>query len=285
MKRVFSDTRQCVHVWAQNSQDEGRCGNVFFEGAVIYSYGYHFPMARHVTNGAGEEAVLLTTAKFSISTGRHQSFVLGAVSHRKRFCVTHLGRSRFGACNLTPEDHKLNLRDYRVRIEESVLRARRARGNKDWGLARALGNEANAYAEFFGLPERVQPLSDELVREIEEAARRAEAAERERRRLKDRANAAAVEEWKAGERMVCPRTDKVHLRLWGDEVETSWGARVPLGAARALLPFLRKGEMPPPAFRRVGDFHVDEVTATRFKVGCHTVETAEVERLAAQLGL
>ena len=54
-KHVF-DTGEVSHLWANRAQDEARNrqGNLYFTGDTIYSYGSHFPIARHVRNGAGQ---------------------------------------------------------------------------------------------------------------------------------------------------------------------------------------------------------------------------------------
>ena len=67
-KHVF-DTGEIPHLWAHRTQDEARNrqGNLYFTGDTIYSYGSHFPIARHVTNDAGERAVLFTTATYSVT--------------------------------------------------------------------------------------------------------------------------------------------------------------------------------------------------------------------------
>ena len=52
-KHVF-DTGEIPHLWAHRTQDEARNrqGNLYFTGDTIYSYGSHFPIARHVANDA-----------------------------------------------------------------------------------------------------------------------------------------------------------------------------------------------------------------------------------------
>ena len=64
MKKVFTDISHIAHLWANQLQDEARnsgSGNFYFDGDVIYSYGSHFPIAKHVVNAKGEKAVLFTT--------------------------------------------------------------------------------------------------------------------------------------------------------------------------------------------------------------------------------
>lgn len=51
-----------------------RLGNVYIDGAVIYSYGSHFPMAKK----DGERA-WVNVDKYSVSTSRQQSYLLAAL--------------------------------------------------------------------------------------------------------------------------------------------------------------------------------------------------------------
>ena len=61
-KHVFN-TGEIPHLWAHHTQDEARNrqGNLYFVGDTIYSYGSHFPIARQITNDAGQRAILFTT--------------------------------------------------------------------------------------------------------------------------------------------------------------------------------------------------------------------------------
>src|SRR3954469_7899047 len=87
MKTVFSNS-QVAHVWAQQNQASGRSNNgqFYFEGATIFSYGGHFPIARFAGKSvqpAGsrfiKRVVLYTAADYSITTSRHKSYVQGAL--------------------------------------------------------------------------------------------------------------------------------------------------------------------------------------------------------------
>src|SRR6187549_33787 len=78
MKSVFS-TREVPHIWAKQSQSEGRnsAKNVFFNDKLIYSYGSHFCMG----NIINDNTVLLTSRTYSNTTHKHQNYVWRAVSH------------------------------------------------------------------------------------------------------------------------------------------------------------------------------------------------------------
>jgi len=93
MKRVFSNWGEVVHVWAQQNQDEGRSSNCYFEGATIYSYGRHYPLATFVTNKRGQKLVVVNGEGYSKTTceqihatvravNQYPSIVLCADSHK-----------------------------------------------------------------------------------------------------------------------------------------------------------------------------------------------------------
>ena len=52
--------------------------NFYFDGDTIYSYGSHFPIARHVETKRGR-AVLFTTRDYSVTTSGHKWTVLAAL--------------------------------------------------------------------------------------------------------------------------------------------------------------------------------------------------------------
>ena len=84
MKTVFSDVSQVTHLWANQLQDNAKNSghNFFFSGKTIYSYGYHFPIAKHVTNDNGQSCVLFTERSYSLTTAKHISVVRQAVNHK-----------------------------------------------------------------------------------------------------------------------------------------------------------------------------------------------------------
>ena len=87
MKTVMENS-QVAHVWAQQNQSVGRSGNgqFYFEGATIFSYGGHFPIASFTGKSvqpAGsrfiKRVVLYTAAEYSVTTSRHKSYVWRAL--------------------------------------------------------------------------------------------------------------------------------------------------------------------------------------------------------------
>lgn len=73
------NNKQVAHLWANKSRESASGSHFYFRGDTIYSYGGHFPIARHVTF-KGNPVVLFTTADYSSSTARHKSVTLGAIA-------------------------------------------------------------------------------------------------------------------------------------------------------------------------------------------------------------
>jgi hypothetical protein len=149
MKTVFKSS-MVAHIWANQSQREARNGGntFYFTGDTIYSYGSHFPIARHVSRN-GRRAILFTTRSYSVSTSRH-------ISHTRRAI------SQADTVFNVPDPTASNPRDvfnaYRERVEHLKRGYGRARSRKPdiLGYMERLINEANDYAEFFGLRSRLK---------------------------------------------------------------------------------------------------------------------------------
>lgn len=67
---------EVAHIWAHRLQDAAKSGNVFMDGDSIYSYGYHFEIARWVLPLNGSERIAMyNTQSRSASTAKHQAAV------------------------------------------------------------------------------------------------------------------------------------------------------------------------------------------------------------------
>lgn len=79
MKTVFSND-MVAHVWANQSQSEGRTanGNFYFEGRRLYSYGRHYVAGLILPNGS----TLINGKSYSVTTSGHCSDARRAVRGR-----------------------------------------------------------------------------------------------------------------------------------------------------------------------------------------------------------
>jgi hypothetical protein len=301
-KKCVYDTGEIPHLWAHRTQNEARNrqGNLYFTGDTIYSYGSHFPIARHVSNDAGERAVLFTTSTYSVTTSGHCSAVRSAIpSSIRSFHVPNVCHGRYSGSDLTADEHASNLGDYVDRIEKHVVTSARARSSyaKSWNNQHAghLRDQAFAYCVFFGLPVPNIPEVSEIDSEALNAIRKREgkrAAEKAEQTKRDRAEVLVrqqelITKWRAGQYSGFLYDVPVMLRIDGDEVVTSRGARFPVSHAKRVLAFVRIVRESGQTYARnghtihLGPYALDRIEPDgTVKAGCHVVCWQEIERIA-----
>lgn len=301
MKTVFNN-RMVAHVWAQQTQPEGRGSNFYFEGPTLYSYGKHFPIATfHTVKGKGA-AVLFTTDRRSVSTSKHCSFARNALHGRD---VPIFNVADVGDVLLTKATHNKNREDYKKRIETATAELARGRDPQRlaWRVSEVLGlhAEANRYAEFFSLPWRLKApdITEDYIAQVKEKAKAATAKQKKAKAAAEKKRAAElaaiIAEWRAGEAVTLPgwgAAVDTMLRIKGEEVETSRGARVPVKDARRACKFVREVKNAGQPWQKngqrvpVGQFELDSVdTEGNVRAGCHFIKWDEIARLMPALGL
>jgi len=120
---VFSND-MVAHVWAQQRQPHGRSnnGNFYFDGAILYSYGTHYPVGIFAKDGA----VFLNSSRSSITTeGKHKNAAYSATRHiERRFHLPELDEItdaiRRAADKGAPEHHAQNIRRYLAKHWQSI---------------------------------------------------------------------------------------------------------------------------------------------------------------------
>lgn len=281
-----------AHLWAHQTQSEAHNQNrsVFFRCGVIYSYGDHFPIARHVTSKSGSPAVLFTTASYSVTTSEHCSMVRSAIpSSVPVFNVPNVYAK-------IKAEHEGNLANYAKRISESLLKAARARQefSREWKHKEAIELRAEAieYAEFFRVPYAktlpvVPALDSEALRKIKQTANTK--AANERREAIER-NRERVEQWRQGEYVGSFGSnlpDMLRVSQDGQSIETSRGVSFPISHAKRGLALVRAVRNSGETWHtnghtcKLGYYQIDSITPDgTVKAGCHTVRWAEIERIA-----
>lgn len=303
MKRVVSP-EMVAHLWADQSQSEARNqqGNIYFRDSTIYSYGGHFPMARHVVGKNKKPIVLLTTRRYSVTTARHLSMVRQAAQHLEVIECEQVEATM-------PSSHQKNLEAMRKQCEALLLKAARARVSVDYYVRDAEQLVVNhlRYRQAFGLrldkplviPEDWQADTLARVKRLREQEKK-----RDARLIQDTSE--VLNYWKQGQAALlaayaekerpktAPSKVPVALRLSADgqEIETSLGARVPATHAKRiwqliqqivskqLAPYQHNGHT-----EHVGSFRVDSIDEQgTLKAGCHTIRYEAMAELASRLG-
>lgn len=297
---------QVAHAWANKTGKHRSGSNFYYDGDTIYSYGGHFPIARHV-----DGVVLFTTESYSNSTAKHINHASLACRHLTRFNVIDVTAARtVSSKEGRHSGHRWNVKDYLKRIDEQYASASRSIKHAAWkyNYADDLVRELKAYAKHFKLGrtyvEKHIPSAEERQKVMarcnanNERERELYREQTEKRRAKqaflDEANREQMERWtrrESGVRRVY--TAKVYLRASEDKldgkriVETSRGADVPYDDAKLLYHFAsaRRGRGDDwqgrgLQARRVGDFSLNEINGDGIRVGCHKIGWEEIDRLA-----
>jgi hypothetical protein len=291
--RHVVDSSEVAHLWAHKVQSEAHNANrsVFFRDSTIFSYGEHFPIARHVTNKSDKAAVLFTTKTYSVTTTGHCSMVRGAVSHLTVFDVPNV------FANVKAE-HEGNLADYAKRISAALLKAARSRVHKEWSHKHALElrEQAVKYATFFRLPFAktlpiVPALDSVQLAAIKQAEDKRLAAERKALLAENRER---IECWRAHKQTggYMPRgiPDMLRVSADGQSIETSRGVSFPISHAKRGLTLVRsvreRGETWHTNGKtcQLGHYRIDSIQPDgTVKAGCHTVKYSEIERIASAI--
>ena len=314
-KLVFP-TNEIPHLWAHRTQPEARNSqrNLYFENDTIYSYGGHFPIARHVFVGKRnpKHYVLLTSRTYSVTTSGHVNAVHCAIPRDVRTFEVPSVLGSWGS----EANHADNLKYFETESQRLFTQATNARKQGLYCLdaAFALQTTAKEYAKAFKVPTSNVPKfaflpkgSDLVALRTKLSLRQQKAdikdkVEREKRNAEFERRAAIaalelaerIELWKQGNPDVYLNSWDANvptlLRVRGDEVETSKGARVPVHHAIRGLKFVRSVVASGTEFIRnghtfhLGHYSIDKVTTDgTLYAGCHVIPYSEIERIAPEL--
>jgi hypothetical protein len=293
MKKVFSSHNEVAHIWASQSQYEGRAGNIFFEDGVIYSYGYHFPVARFAPEYGN--IVLFTNKGYSSSTGKHKSLIRGSIpiAYNVIYCESPIA---------TPE---YNLEKWRAAVEwmrrDFAAKTHKiSRGNIAVEIFKTC-ESAIIYCDALNItaPEWTIEYDDEMTardyvyelakaREIKKAAAR---AEYEKNAALESAERMAL--WLNGDNVYTGgfQYHPTALRLKGDSIQTSRGANIPVSDALKLWPLLVRIKKQGQTINstnesiKLGAYRFNSFDGNTLIVGCHQIGWDQLEKMAIELNL
>tara|TARA_R110000787_G_scaffold182965_1_gene294965 strand:+ start:518 stop:1393 length:876 start_codon:yes stop_codon:yes gene_type:complete len=88
MKKVFSNTSETIHVFAQQSQSEGsnQSRSVYFRQNKIYSYGSHYLLGEFIN----PQTIIINDFGYSATTSKHISELNQATYHKERFYTSSI---------------------------------------------------------------------------------------------------------------------------------------------------------------------------------------------------
>lgn len=294
MKKVFSNHHEICHVWAAETQSEGRTKSMFFENENIYSYGHHFLAAKIYTNKKGEKFVLINSESYGPTTSKHLCRIRSAVSHLPSAHVESVDN---------PEMAVLELENDIIEKFFSFFRKQADRNGIDWALDYFL-NDIKKYwtfCEFFNLKPAFKrkdaALYINLLKEksafsklrykelntpemIEKRERESERREARKTEKEKQDNLEKLENFRKTGRAFSHYGCK-YLFISENEIITSGGARVPLVAGLKLLERVRKSSTE--NGEKIGHYTFDRIKEGKVFIGCHCINISEAEKVLGKL--
>lgn len=317
IKRVFSNASECIHIWANRVQDEGRSSNVFFRssklssedgsdiGDVLYSYSTPIAAFRESAKGL---VVILNNYGYSHTTSGHQSDIRSAVTQpifeydsipkwvsQDVLCIgSGRGMGRSGLDDrpqyIKPESIWQQYHDIYVALLETACLKKFNRTSDDRkNMAFAFAAKANRIKEYFELSDADCPmLSFKVTDKLQAALDEANAKKAEKERLAFERSKQERLDWLQGisHRYPDAHTNPIVLRLHPSEpnrVQTSRGAVVPLRVCKSLYDAFKAQAMPDDT--SVGNFTLQGVFDWGIRIGCHDIRAKELDRFAKVIGI
>jgi hypothetical protein len=309
IKRVFSNASECIHIWANRVQDEGRSSNVSFRasklpsdiGDVLYSYSTPIAAFRESAKGL---VVILNNYSYSHTTSGHQSDIRSAVTQpifdydnipkwvsqdvpyicgRRSSCLDAPDRVEPSA--IWNQYHSIY-----IKLLESACLKKFSRTSDDRkNMAFQYATKANSIKEYFELSDDDCPLlSFEITDELQVALDAANRKKLEREKLAFERSKQERLDWLEGISHTYPNahTNPIVLRVHPSEenrVQTSRGAVVPLRVCKSLYTAFKNQAMPEDT--QVGNFTLQGVFDWGIRIGCHDIQAKELERFAKVIGI
>jgi hypothetical protein len=248
-----------AHEFAYGSTD-AKTANMFIVGDCIYSYGYHFCIAKRVGRGH----LLFTTRSYSNTTAKHISYVRQATSHYDRiYCAYPNGT------------HNDNQKAFLDEIKSYLPKLAKARKPDKWIYQiQIICAMAKKYCEFFEIKMDKDLAmfveSDDLNKTNEKYLSELKKREERLRREKMRANKEALKKWHNFETSYCPSLSHQELRVNAEtnRIETTMRVVIPFELGRAFYAKLKANEL------KEGDnlmhYRIRKITDKEISIGCHT---------------
>jgi hypothetical protein len=306
MKHVFN-TSEVAHIWANQSQDNGRNarGNFYFSGKTIYSYGGHFPIATIEGND-----VLFTMRSYSNTTAKHIRNVRQAISHKNIiYCYDVPTSIKYAS---SEDENNLNRWKREIKAIFDELGNKRIRDTQSRvNTIQSHINKLQAYCKYFKLTVKDKELknllklaqTDNFIESARLAKDKANEAEKNKSKLAAKAYGKYLGLWRNDDSegiKAIPYKQKslidwyrnnqyafTHLRYNKEHnrLETSKGVQIPVEIAKRAFKQLNgciEGTCKDISVP-VLSYTITETTADYIKAGCHTIPKTDITYIAKLL--
>lgn len=272
MKTVFTNT-EIVHVFCQQSQNNGRSNSMFFEENKIYSYGYHYLLGEFIDRNT----IVINDKGYSKTTSKHIGLLASASSHLRQFYKT---TTDIDIVHETIKEYLKKMSTARTKqavyLSEIYDNYTKLNDFLDYTKNKLSKEESLKYREIKKIVKKLDVDKDAILAEvaIKEKAKR----EKEKAKLQEH-----LTDWRNNERSSVYGLKESYLRMSkdGQNVETSKGVRIEVDKARILYRLIQSG-------KDIVGYKLDYYTVIgikdgALKIGCHNIPMNEVEMIGSKL--
>lgn len=279
---------EIAHLWAHQLPQPKTNGSLFYNGKTIYSYGYHFPIAKLLEDN---KTVLITNRTYSVSTSKHQGYVSNAVSHLNKIY-----------CNNPVEAHIDNIGAFIKEIKNEMEQLIKAKKPEIYlSKIGQIKDSLSTYLDYFKLKLtseqkskiKIKGLTDYLIKIEKHKEREAEnkranlilgkplyylAVHNFRNRI---AETLSKNEDKLARLYHSSIGSPVIFKISETQIISSKGVKLPIDVAKRYINRFLNSEIK--VGNKILDYGVNFVDNTLIKIGCHDIYRAEIEYLNSQL--
>ena len=286
MRTVLKNHSEVAHFWANEVQNEGRSNNMFFHNKTIYSYGHHFPIARHIKEGI----ILFTRKGYSVSTSKHISYTKQAIpGHYLVILADEIDLDNKWNVN---KKHNKNIITMLNDMKSNLDKSTRARVNKNYYLSEVSKTADNMknYLDLFKckskLPYKTKKLVNEIISgnnyclielaNLEKIERKRQLEQLKKKALKD------LIKWRNGEIYNLPMgLNRNYLRLINGGIETSGHIKINTDVFLEYYKRLKCGINL--EGQKISHYTINKQTDKLITIGCHKIEVKEIDKMGALL--
>lgn len=276
MKTVFS-LSEVAHIWANEIQENARNADstLFIGGKGIYSYGYHFCIAKHLEPGV----ILFTKRTYSNTTAKHINKAMQASSHKIKVY-----------CNNPDATNEDNFKSWLVDAEQIVKKLMVAKKPEIYlNQLAQIKQEVEIFCKYLNITSPVNldailnvSNRDEYLAFNEDRAKleKKEAALK-LKKLKERHKIELKEFYNFERNFIYNRIDFDYLRINGEMVQTTQQVNIKIDEAKKFYEAIKANKVIPGM--HILSYQVLEVTKKTIKIGCHNFELKHILEIGAKL--
>ena len=284
MKKVFQNTSEVIHVFAQQTQSEGRnqSGSIYFRDNKIYSYGSHYLLGEFINS----ETIIINDFGYSVTTSKHINELINATIQYKQFYTSSIDikhvetEINYNIKKLSkankPEIYISNITKLESNLTKWVEFCKENKIKKrpfqifDYSINKSNYNynKIVKIADSLLTPEAIEKIK---AKGKKEAIKQKAKDKKELKTKLDKFNAYKIDRFKIGQ------FDYLRLSENGEFIETSQNVRIEKSDAKKLYFAIKKkvdirGQ-------KIGYYTINKIDNKALIVGCHKICINSVEKI------